>query len=134
MWDGIHTPLIALLLKILQVLSLEFHWWDTAFGADGADCAECRETGDERVKPILAALVAFFESQNVILAGYTLDGVPLEPYTHICFQAPVWCLFKVWATLCRLSAQGKISCSNCSCTSTQSSSMPRLHITERLSP
>lgn len=54
----------------------------------------CRETADPRIKPILAAMVAFFEAQKTIKAGYTLDGKPLETYTHICFQAPVWCLFK----------------------------------------
>lgn len=50
-------------------------------------------------------MVSFFESQDTILAGYTLDGTPLESYTHICFQAPVWCLLKVRLTLVGKSSQ-----------------------------
>ena len=44
---------------------------------------------------MLEGLVSFFESQETVVAGYTLDGLPLENYTHTCFQAPVWCLFSV---------------------------------------
>ena len=57
--------------------------------------SKCRETGDDRLLPILKCLVSFFESQATVVAGYTLDGLPLENYTHTCFQAPVWCLFSV---------------------------------------
>ena len=45
--------------------------------------------------PMLEGLVSFFEAQKTVVAGYTLDGLPLENYTHTCFQAPVWCLFSV---------------------------------------
>jgi len=44
---------------------------------------------------MLEGLVSFFEAQETVVAGYTLDGLPLEKYTHTCFQAPVWCLFSV---------------------------------------
>jgi hypothetical protein len=54
-----------------------------------------RETADDRVLPLLEGLVSFFEAQETVVAGYTLEGLPLENYTHTCFQAPVWCLFSV---------------------------------------
>ena len=58
-------------------------------------CMAFRETADDRVLPLLEGLVSFFEAQETVVAGYTLDGLPLENYTHTCFQAPVWCLFSV---------------------------------------
>ena len=55
----------------------------------------CSETGDVRVLPILRALTAFFEGQDVVTAGYTLDGRHLANFSHLSFTAPVCCLFKV---------------------------------------
>jgi hypothetical protein len=48
-----------------------------------------------RVLPILRALTAFFEGQDVVTAGYTLDGRHLANFSHLSFTAPVCCLFKV---------------------------------------
>ncbi len=45
--------------------------------------------------PILQALTAFFEGQDVVTAGYTLEGKPLANFSHLSFTAPVCCLFKV---------------------------------------
>jgi hypothetical protein len=53
------------------------------------------ETGDARVLPILQALTAFFEGQDVVTAGYTLEGKHLANFSHLSFTAPVCCLFKV---------------------------------------
>lgn len=53
------------------------------------------ESGDERVLPVLQALVAFFEAQDVIYAGYSLCGTSFVRYSHLAFTAPVHCLFKV---------------------------------------
>ena len=53
------------------------------------------ETGDARVLPILEALTAFFEGQDVVTAGYTLEGRHLANFSHLSFTAPVCCLFKV---------------------------------------
>ena len=73
----------------------------------------CRETGDQRVLPILKRLVTFFESQATVVAGYTLDGLPLENYTHTCFQAPVWCLFSVRTRLQPSLSTCKLTSSCC---------------------
>lgn len=54
------------------------------------------QTQDERILPLVQAQQQFFESQEMISAGYKLDGTPLESYSNIAFLAPVWCLFKVW--------------------------------------
>jgi hypothetical protein len=47
------------------------------------------------VLPILEALTAFFEGQDVVTAGYTLEGKHLANFSHLSFTAPVCCLFKV---------------------------------------
>jgi hypothetical protein len=44
---------------------------------------------------LLQAQQHFFEGQDLISAGYRLNGKPSETYTNICFLAPVLCLFKV---------------------------------------
>jgi len=54
-----------------------------------------KQTHDQRLLPLLQAQQLFFESQDLISAGYHLDGKPSETYTNICFLAPVLCLFKV---------------------------------------
>ncbi|KAK9823839.1 hypothetical protein WJX72_005859 [[Myrmecia] bisecta] len=53
------------------------------------------ETKDEAVLPALLAMQMFFESQQEVVAGYTLEGKPLADYPAIPFLAPVWCLFEV---------------------------------------
>lgn len=54
-----------------------------------------KQTHDQRLLPLLQAQQLFFESQDLISAGYRLNGKPSETYTNICFLAPVLCLFKV---------------------------------------
>ena len=60
-----------------------------------------KQTGDERVLPLIQAQQKFFEGQNFISAGYSLDGKPRHKYTNICFLAPILILFKVslWCLL-----------------------------------
>ena len=53
------------------------------------------QSRDRRMLRLLQAQLEFFERQDVISAGYKLDGTALETYSNIAFQAPVWCLFKV---------------------------------------
>ncbi|KAL3157183.1 hypothetical protein ABBQ38_001422 [Trebouxia sp. C0009 RCD-2024] len=53
------------------------------------------QSRDKRILPLLQAQLEFFERQDVISAGYKLDGTAMETYSNIAFQAPVWCLFKV---------------------------------------
>ena len=53
------------------------------------------QSRDKRILPLLQAQLDFFEGQDIISAGYKLDGTALETYSNIAFQAPVWCLFKV---------------------------------------
>ena len=53
-----------------------------------------RQSRDERVRPLLAAMVEFFERQEVLAAGYTLDGRPLTDYPDLCFLAPAWGLLQ----------------------------------------
>ena len=45
--------------------------------------------------PVLEALTAFFEGQDIVTAGYTLEGRHLANFSHLSFTAPVCCLFKV---------------------------------------
>lgn len=54
-----------------------------------------QQTHDQRLLPLLQAQQHFFEGQDLISAGYSLKGRPLETFTNICFLAPVLCLFKV---------------------------------------
>ena len=58
-------------------------------------CLFCSETGDERVLPVLEAMTAFFEGQDNVTAGYSLQGRHLAKFCHLSFTAPVCCLFKV---------------------------------------
>ena len=53
------------------------------------------QSKDERILPLLQAQLRFFEGQQLISAGYKLDGTAVADYSNIAFQAPVWCLFKV---------------------------------------
>lgn len=53
------------------------------------------QSRDKRILPLLQAQLEFFERQDIISAGYRLDGTALETYSNIAFQAPVWCLFQV---------------------------------------
>ena len=54
-----------------------------------------KQTHDQRLLPLLQAQQHFFEGQDLISAGYSLKGKPLETFTNICFLAPVLCLFQV---------------------------------------
>ncbi|DBA88439.1 TPA: hypothetical protein ACH3X2_004929 [Trebouxia sp. C0005] len=54
-----------------------------------------KQTHDQQILPLLQAQQHFFEGQDLISAGYRLDGKPSETYSNICFLAPVLCLFKV---------------------------------------
>ena len=55
------------------------------------------QSKDERILPLLQVQQHFFEKQEQIWAGYKLDGTPLNTFSDIAFQAPVWSLFKVTA-------------------------------------
>ena len=68
------------------------------------------QTQDERVLPLLKAQLKFFEGQNMISAGYKLDGTPLESYSNIAFLAPVWCLLKVMVTTVTMFHNQKPHC------------------------
>lgn len=59
-----------------------------------------KQTQDKRILPLLQAQQRFFEGQDLISSGYSLDGKPSQSYTNICFLAPVWCLFKVSFIIC----------------------------------
>ena len=61
-----------------------------------------QQTHDQRLLPLLQAQQHFFEGQDLISAGYSLKGRPLEKFTNICFLAPVLCLFKVCLLLVHL--------------------------------
>jgi len=63
------------------------------------------QTHNQRLLALLHAQQRFFEGQEFISAGYSLDGKASETYTNICFLAPVWCLFKVrFPALCAFPA------------------------------
>lgn len=68
----------------------------------------CSESGDARVLPVLRALTAFFEGQDNVTAGYTLEGRHLANFSHLSFTAPVCCLLKVGGSRIQIRVQGLV--------------------------